>query len=190
MTALPMEKRYTYADYLEWPEGTRVELIYGQIYDMAPAPSTRHQSASMEIIGQIWAYLRGKTCKVFAAPFDVRLFEEEGDRSDETDTVVQPDITVICDPSRLDARGYRGAPHMVAEILSPTTRGHDMLTKFHLYQRAGVREYWLVDTENKTVQVFILQNGSYVASVYGPGDKIKLSVLEDCQVDLTPVFDS
>ena len=105
--------------------------------------------------------------------------------------MVQPDITVVCDPSKLDNTGCKGAPDLVMEILSPSTQRHDKLTKFNLYQRAGVREYWIVDADSKSVQVFVLENDHYIAKDLGAvGDKLKVNVLDDCVIDLTEVFTS
>lgn len=189
MTALPAEKKYTYADYLEGPEGERAELIEGQIYDMAPAPSGVHQEILADLTAQLRDYLRGKKCKVFPAPYDVRLFAGKEDTLENVDTVVQPDISIVCDPDKLDEKGCKGAPDMVAEILSRSSQRHDRLTKFNLYQRAGVREYWIIDPFLETVQVFLLQDGRYAAvGFYVPADKVKVAVLDDCTVDLSTVF--
>lgn len=188
--APPAEKpRYTFADALTWDEGERAEIIDGEVILMAPAPSRIHQGISGEIFRQLGNYLKGKKCKVYAAPFDVRLFEADGDRPEDVDTVVEPDITVVCDPSKLDERGCKGAPDMVVEILSPSTQRHDRFTKFSLYQRAGVREYWIVDPDNKIVQSFVLEDGRYSVKEFGAaGDKIRVNVLEDCVIDLSEVF--
>ena len=104
---------------------------------------------------------------------------------------MEPDVTVVCDPSKLDNTGCKGAPDLVMEILSPSTQRHDKLTKFNLYQRAGVREYWIVDADSKSVQVFVLENDHYIAKDLGAvGDKLKVNVLDDCFIDLTEVFTS
>lgn len=188
--ALPAEKeRYTFADVLTWPDDERAELINGEVFMMAPAPATAHQLISGELFGQLHSYLKGKKCKVISAPFDVRLFEQDGDSPEDIDTVVDPDISIVCDPSKLDEHGCKGAPDMVVEILSPSTRRHDRLTKFNLYQRAGVREYWIVDPIDKSVQVFTLEDGHYIAKDFGAvGDRVKVNVLEDCVIDLSEVF--
>lgn len=187
---LPAEKsRYTFADVLTWDNDKRVEIIDGEVIMMAPAPARVHQETSGELFRQLANYLRGKKCKVYPAPFDVRLFEEDGTRPEDVDTVVEPDITVVCDPSKLDERGCKGAPDMVAEILSPSTQRHDRFIKFSLYQRAGVREYWIVDPDSKTAQSFILEGGHYAVKEFGTvGDKMKVNVLEDCIIDLSDVF--
>ena len=148
---------------------------------MAP-PSTAHQLISGELFRQLANYLEGKKCRAIPAPFAVRLFEREGDSPEDVKTVVEPDI--------LDKHGCKGAPDLVVEILSPSTRRHDRLVKLDLYQRAGVREYWIVDPENKAVQVF-LQNGGGLLRLcedYGREDVAKVNVLEGCFVELSKVF--
>ncbi len=188
--ALPAEKgRCTFADVLAWNDSERVELIGGEIFLMAPAPSRAHQEISGEIFRQIANYLEGKRCRVYHAPFDVRLFEREEDRPEDVDTVVEPDLTVVCDLSKLDHYGCRGAPDMVIEILSPSTRRHDRLVKLGLYQRAQVREYWIVDPENKAVQVLTLTNGLLLPHEdYGREDVAKVNVLDGCFIELNKVF--
>jgi Uma2 family endonuclease len=154
-TTLPIEKKeriFTYADYKEWDleEGERFELIYGEAYAMA-SPNERHQAILTELLTQFQIFLRGKPCKVYPAPFDVRLFYEE-DESD--DTVVQPDIMVICDEKKRGHEGCRGAPDLVVEILSPSNMAIEMERKFNLYRKAGVQEYWVVDPENQGLTVY------------------------------------
>ena len=147
----PNANYYTYADYLTWDEGERVEILYGEPV-MSPAPNRRHQDISRQLVRQIGNFLDGKPCKLYYAPFDVRLFEKDGDPPEDVDTVVQPDIAVICDESKLDDAGCKGAPDLIIEILSQSTRTHDKTRKYRLYQRAGVREYWIVDPVHKAVQ--------------------------------------
>lgn len=187
--ALPAEQeRYTFADVLTWEENDRIELIDGEAYMMAP-PSRIHQKISGEIFRQLANYLEGKKCEVYPAPFGVRLFEKGGDSPDDVDTLVEPDISVVCDKNKLDKHGCKGAPDMVIEILSPSTLRHDHFVKLALYQRAGVREYWIVSPENKTVQVYTLNNGTLTPrEFYGSGDVAKVNVLEGCFVELAKVF--
>ena len=186
--ALPQECLYTYADLLEWEGDTRYELYGGQPRAMS-SPSDVHQEILGELHLQFGNYLRGKKCKVYFAPFDVRLFEEKGDRPEDTDTVVQPDLMVVCDPEKVDRHGVRGAPDLIIEILSESTRKLDRLIKFNLYQRAGVREYWIVDPVSRTVAVYTLEEGAYHgAETYGPDAVAPVGVLEDCQIDLSAVF--
>ena len=187
--ALPAEKaRYTFADCLAWDEKEWAEIINGEAVMMAP-PSRAHQEAVMSLSAQLHEYLRGKRCKVYPAPFAVRPFEQDGDRPEDVDTMVEPDISVVCDPSKLDDAGCKGAPDLVIEILSPSSLRHDRFTKFNLYQRAGVREYWIVDPASKSAQSFVLEDGRYSAKGFGAaGDKMKVHILEDCILDLTQVF--
>jgi Uma2 family endonuclease len=181
------EKRsFTYADYKAWElhEGERFELIGGKAYAMS-APSDFHQAISGEIFRQIANYLHGKPCKARPAPYDVRLFYAE-DESD--DTVVQPDISVICDEKKRGPEGCRGAPDLVVEVLSPSNTADEYVRKFNLYMEAGVREYWIVSPESKTVQSFVLQNGAYMGTVYDSGAVLPSSVLEGLSVTLRDVF--
>lgn len=185
---LPKEERYTLADVLTWDEQERAELIDGALVMMAP-PSRIHQKISAELGRQLGNYLEGKKCEVYAAPFAVRLFEKAGDRPEDVDTLVEPDLSVICDPGKLDDMGCKGAPDLIIEILSPSTQRHDRLTKYNLYQRAGVREYWIVDPAAKSIQSFVLEDGHYTAAGFGsPGDVLKVNVLEGCFIELSKVF--
>ena len=188
--ALPAEKaRYTFADVLTWEEDERIEIINGEAVMMAP-PSSTHQEISMEISRQLANFLEGKRCKVYPAPFGVRLFERDGEAPEDVDTMVEPDISVVCDRSKIDRRGCKGAPDLIVEILSPSSLRHDRFVKLGLYQRAGVREYWIVDPEYKSVQVFTLDGGGSLRIVeeYGRGDVARVNVLDGCFIDLGKVF--
>ncbi len=187
--ALPAKKeRYTFTDVLTWTQDDHIELIDGKAYMMAP-PSRIHQKASFEIGRQIGNYLDGKKCEVYPAPFGVRLFEKDGDTPGDINTIVEPDISIVCDRSKLDEHGCKGAPDMIVEVLSPSTLRHDRFVKLGLYQRAGVREYWIVEPETKTVQVYTLENGIFqTCAFYGPEDVAKVNVLEGCFVELRKVF--
>jgi Uma2 family endonuclease len=183
----PWEKRrFTYADYASWElkEGERFELINGEAFMLA-APADVHQATSGEIFRHIANFLVGKPCKVRAAPYDVRLFYDEDGKDD---TVVQPDITVICDENKRGAEGCRGAPDMIIEILSPSTASVDRVKKFRLYQQAGVREYWIVDPETKSVQVCVRSGEDYIVSVYEAGETVPVTVLAGCGVPLSDIF--
>ena len=177
------EPRYNYKDYCLWDDEKRWELIEGTAYLMS-APTWVHQDISINIIFKLRQFLQGKSCKVLSSPIDVRLNADTYD-----DTVVQPDIIVICDKSKLDDGGtIVGAPDLIVEILSPSSVRRDTLTKFKLYKQAGVREYWIADPEEKMMIVHILESGKYVTSVYGENDKIPAHVLEGCEIDLGDVF--
>jgi Uma2 family endonuclease len=183
--ALPLAvENYTYADFLEWDDDFHAELLDGEIVMMA-TPSTAHQWVSGELAFQIRSYLEGKTCRVFATPFAVRLFPQK-DQGD--DTVLVPDIAGVCDSEKLDDKGCNGAPDLVIEIISPSSAKYDRIVKFRKYQSAGVREYWIVDPEIKSVHVCILENGRYVMFVYDETEKIPVSVLKDCEIDLQKIF--
>ena len=189
--ALPAEKeRYTCADVLTWPDNERAEIINGEPVMMAPPPSRVHQEISFEISRQIGNYLDGKRCKVYPAPFGVRLFEQDGDSPEDVDTMVEPDISIVCDPSKLDDHGCKGAPDMVVEVLSPSTQRHDQLVKLGLYQRARVREYWIVDPMNKTTRVMLLDAGGTLQlhEVYDRKGVAKVNVLDGCFIELSKVF--
>jgi len=187
MSALPKEERpFTYADYKDWElaEGERYELIYGEAYAMS-APNTMHQTISRELFGQFFIYLQGKPCQVFYAPFDVRLFYEE-DESD--DTVVQPDIMVICDKNKLGPEGCRGAPDLVIEILSPSNSAIEMERKLKLYQEAGVREYWVVDPENNGLTVYRFQESAILTYTFKRDSSVTVGIFPDLSINLKQVF--
>jgi len=183
------EDRFTYKNYLTWPENERWELIGGIAYDMTPAPSRFHQQLLTNLIVPIGSYLAGKECKVFAAPFDVR-FAEKNTRDEEIDTVVQPDIVVVREKSKLDDRGCVGAPDLVIEILSPATAAKDMKEKFALYEKHGVLEYWLVQPLDKTVMVFRSGEDKKYGKpgIYISEDEIKVGIFDDLTIDLKAVF--
>ena len=151
---------HTYADYCTWPEDIRYELIDGIAYAMSPAPTRRHQQTVLDVASQLRHALKGTPCRPYIAPFDVRL-PRGNETDDEIETVVQPDISVICDKSKLDDRGCRGAPDWIIEVLSPSTAGHDQIVKRALYERAGVREYWLVHPVDKVLTLYALTDGAY-----------------------------
>jgi Uma2 family endonuclease len=178
------ESHYTYADYLTWPDDERWELIGGVPYAMS-APQTRHQSISRNLTWLLQNFLQGKPCKLFYAPFDVRLCAED---EDDSDTVVQPDVVVVCDPSKLDDKGCKGVPDFIVEILSPGSLRHDRWTKYNLYQRAGVREYWIVDPDAQTIQTHLLEGGAYAMRIYGDADSVPVTILPGCEVGLTDIF--
>ncbi|GHU66235.1 hypothetical protein FACS189447_06680 [Spirochaetia bacterium] len=183
--AIPKEKPYyTYADFLEWDESERCELVNGDLYMMS-TPTTEHQRILMELAYQLKDYLKGKPCQVFPAPFAVRL-SPHADKSD--DTVFEPDIVVICDSSKIDKRGCNGAPDLIIEVISPSTASHDRVRKYNYYQKAGVREYWMVEPEAKTVQACLLEGDHYVLTAYNDEDTAPVTVLPGCKINLKEVF--
>ncbi len=146
-------ERFTYGDYLGWSDDERWELIDGFAYAMSPAPTYDHQCIVGGIHSQLEVALRGHPWRPIVAPFDVRL--PRGHESDEaTETVLQPDILVVCDPDKLKGRGMRGAPDLVVEVLSPSTAAYDQIRKRAAYERAGVRELWFVHPVDRTIGVY------------------------------------
>ena len=175
------EQNYTYEEWLEMenPEGiAKLELIDGKLYAMA-APGTAHQSILAELIRQFTNYLIGKRCRLYPG-IGVRLAK---------DTVYIPDMVVVCDPNKINERGCEGAPDLIIEILSPSNIRHDRATKMKAYRRAGVKEYWIVDPENYSVEVYSLVNEMYVLDVYEKIDKtMPVKAIPDFEIDLSTVF--
>jgi Uma2 family endonuclease len=150
--ALEATKHYTYADYLTWPDDVRYELVDGRPLLMSPAPTLTHQIIAGQVYRQLANQLEGHQCQALIAPLDVRLPKSNED-DDAVDTVVQPDVLVVCDPSKLSERGVRGAPDWILEVISPGNAAHDIVVKRQLYERAGVREYWLVHPLDRVLTV-------------------------------------
>ena len=186
-------KRYTYADYLTWWDDKRRELINGFIRMMLPAASTRHASISGELVYIIKSFIKknkGK-CKLFDAPFDVRLPNKKGETADDkVHTVVQPDICLICDPSKLDERGCVGTPDLVIEIASKSNRRYDETEKLETYESAGVPEYWIVSPKEEAVTVYLLQsNGKYAQGIkYELDAKVPVHALKGLEINLEEIF--
>jgi len=153
-------EHHTYGDYLGWPDDVRYELIDGVAYLMAPAPTLAHQDVVGEVYRQLANALTDRPCRVYVAPVDVRL-PKANEADTDIDTVVQPDVLVLCDPTKADRRGLRGAPDLVVEVLSPGTASHDHVRKRRVYERAGVREYWLVHPIDRMVTIYRLEDGQF-----------------------------
>jgi Uma2 family endonuclease len=183
---LDLTKSYTYSDYLCWQFQERVELILGKIFKMSPAPTSRHQYTISILTTSLFQFLKGKPCKVFPAPFDVILPVNAGVK----DTVLQPDITVVCDPRKITEQGCMGAPDLVVEIVSKSSVTRDLHEKYEVYEMAGVREYWIVHPHDKTLVVFVLDgNGKYQPTKpLTRGDLATSSVLPGFVLDLNDLF--
>jgi Uma2 family endonuclease len=189
--SLDINKRYTYADYLTWLDDKRRELVNGFIRMMSPAPRESHQRINGNLfveLHQIIKNNRGK-CRIYHAPFDVRL-PENGEKEDNSIyTVVQPDICIVCDPSKLDERGCLGAPDFIAEIQSPATAKYDLNEKFNLYEAVGVREYWVVFPSDKSILQFILQpDGKYDKGTLYETGKAPVHIFDGMEIDLNDIF--
>jgi Uma2 family endonuclease len=190
--AIPKRKdqgKYTYKDYLNWPDAERWEIIDGIPYDMSPAPARKHQKVSGELFAAIHNYLRGKACEVYSSPFDVRL-PINNEKDEDITSVVQPDISVICDTSKLDDKGCKGSPDLIIEIVSPSTLKKDLKEKFYLYERARVQEYWIVYPEEETIVLYRLnENFKYGRpEVYSEEDTIKVGIFETLEINLKDIF--
>lgn len=180
---------YTYKDYALWPDEERWELIDGVVYDMSPAPSRFHQEISGALFNSIFNYLKGKSCKVYHAPLDV-LLSGGGEAEDDISTVVQPDIVVVCDEKKLDEKGCKGAPDLVIEIVSPHTVSKDMKEKLALYEKHGVKEYWIIHPIDKLAIVYRLQKDKQYPKpeIYSEGNAVESRVLAGFSVDLKMIF--
>jgi len=184
--ALPQRdtQHHTYGEYLTWSDARREELIDGIAYIREPpAPSTVHQELVGELYYQIRAAIEGRPCRAYVAPFDVRL--PKSDEIDEMiDTVVQPDVLIICDRHRIDRLGTRGAPDWLAEVLSPRTSSHDQIRKIPVYERAGVREVWLIHPTDRTLAIYRLEDGRYGRpAILDLKGKTPLTAVEGVSID-------
>ncbi|MEA3446265.1 MAG: Uma2 family endonuclease [Bacteroidota bacterium] len=189
---LDLNKKYTYADYLTWFDDVRRELYKGFIKIMTPSPSFRHQEISFNFSGILRNYLTHKQCKGVAAPSDVRFPKNKNSKDDNSIyTVVQPDLYVVCELSKLDDRGCLGAPDFIIEIVSAKNSKHDIKDKFDIYQEHGVREYWIVNPNDENVNVFVLdEKGKFqLKGMYAGDDKIPVNIFDgDLAIDLLEVF--
>ncbi len=180
---------YTYADYLKWQFEERLELFRGKIFKLS-APNTKHQEILRNIFIPIGVFLKKQPCKVFAAPFDIRLPVKNKKNDDEVTTVVQPDICVICDESKLDNRGCCGAPDLVVEILSPGNSKKEIKLKFELYEEAGVKEYWIVNPVEENIVVFILNGQGKFSGLkmYAGEDTIHSTSVPGLNINVAEIF--
>ena len=186
LTQLDLDKQYTYADYLKWQFSERVELIKGFIKKMSPAPNRVHQSLIFNLSGILYSKHNFEGCNVFLSPFDVRL-PIKSKKKDTT--VVQPDICIVCDASKLDEQGCNGAPDLIVEILSPSNARHDTDTKFNLYEEAGVKEYWIVQPQQKSILIYVLQDGKYIGlKPFGEDEFAQGRLFPNLKIDVNEVF--
>ena len=188
---LDLTTKYSYADYLTWEFNERVELIKGWIYKMSPAPKRKHQRVSLKLTLQLVNFLDTCGCQVYEAPFDVRLKKNKGSDS-EVNTVVQPDISVFCDLSKLDDRGAIDAPDLVVEITSDSTMKKDYNEKFNIYEENGVREYWIVNPDSHSIEIFKLENNKFdsvgVFNIHDGATEVSSVIFPDLKVNLVEIF--
>lgn len=184
------EKKYTYADYLKFPSDERWEIINGIPY-MQSAPTWQHQAVSIQLASQFNNYFKGKPCRVFAAPFDLCIPELDERDEDISNIISQPDIVVVCEESKLRKTGYFGVPSLIIEITSPSTARNDKLFKFNKFEKAGVKEYWIVEPDAKLVSVFTLQDNNRYGrpELYTETDNVEVSIFPGLVVELITVFD-
>jgi len=182
---IDLNGRYTYADYLTWECPERYELYNGEAFMMS-SPTVIHQGIVRDLLIEFGTWLKGKTCQVFAAPLDVRLFPKD-DNSDNT--VVQPDLLVICNNKKISKRSINGAPELAIEVVSPSNTPSELLRKFNYYLDSGVKEFWVVYPTEKKVQVHILENGRYITSIYSDNDRIPVSVLPGLEIALGDLWE-
>ncbi len=186
LSDLDLTKTYTYSDYLLWQLSERVELIKGFILKMSPAPSRKHQTISQNLNYKIYSYFENKNCSVYVAPFDVRLSVASAQKNS---TVVQPDLCIICDQNKLDDKGCDGAPDLIIEILSPHNSKHDVDTKFNLYQESGVKEYWIVEPEERIVLVYTLKDNKYIGlKPFSETETIKSPLFPEMKITVEAIF--
>ncbi len=186
---LDLEKTYTYADYLTWRFMERVELIWGKIRKMTPAPSTKHQKVVGDLHLSLRKVLAHQSCQVFLAPFDVRLPVRKKDAMKE-ENVVQPDLCIICDENKIDEKGCNGAPDLIIEVLSPSSSTRDLKDKRQLYQKAGVPEYWVVDPFDGIAHIFVMdENGEYINRYpITAVDVLKSETIPDLEISMKTIF--
>jgi Uma2 family endonuclease len=191
ISQLDLNKRYTYADYLTWAFDERLELIKGWIYKMSPAPKRKHQKVSFKLLMSFGNYFNSNCCEVYEAPFDVRLKKNKGSDS-EVDTVVQPDISVFCDLSKLDDRGAIDAPDLVVEITSDSTMKKDYNEKFNIYEENGVQEYWIVNPDSHSMEIFARKEDKFesigVFNIHDGATEVTSIMFPDLTVNLIEIF--
>ena len=194
LSQLDLNETYSYADYLTWQIKEAIELIKGKIMLMSPAPNVYHQDISANLTTLLHNFFKHKRCRLYAAPFDVRLYDRNKSilASKDIHTIVQPDLCVICNPELLDTQGCNGAPDWIIEILSKGNSKRDMQIKYQLYQEAGVQEYWLVYPEQNAIHQFVLDgNGLYqLKNMYADDDKATPALFPDLAIDLVEVFET
>jgi len=178
-------RRMRYLEYLKISETERVEWLDGQIYYMA-APVLKHQDLVLDLGVIFRIHLHGKTCKPFIAPCEVKI-----DFLNGSDSELQPDVMVVCDPEKLDERGIKGPPDLIIEVLSPSTARYDRVNKFNKYLAVGVREYWIIDPLKEEILVNLLTDDklNYLTQTYKKGDNVKVSVLDDLVINVTNLFE-
>lgn len=183
------KKRYSYADYLTWENDVYAEVINGEIISMSPSPTPKHQDVVDELTAEFKMFLRGKKCMAYSAPMDVCLFASKDTNSDIIMDWVQPDLLVVCDETKIGEKNILGAPDLVIEVLSPSTARNDRLTKFNSYEKSAVKEYWIVDPYNMSVEIYTLDGFSFKQpDIFGKDDSLTVGIFPELQIDLKNIF--
>lgn len=194
LSQLDLNQSYSYADYLTWQLNEAIELIKGKIMPMPPAPNVQHQRIETKLLVAINLHLRGKPCEIFPAPFDVRLYDRKKSilSNQDAHTVVQPDLSIICNPELLDKWGCNGAPDWIIEILSKGNSKREMQIKYALYQESGVKEYWIVYPNDEAIHQFVLddKNCYQLKHMYTDDDIASAELFPELEIDLTELFAS
>ncbi|WP_341327670.1 Uma2 family endonuclease [Methylotuvimicrobium sp. KM2] len=193
LSQLDLNRHYSYADYMTWQLDDMIELIKGKIMLMSPAPNVKHQGISVNFTRLLANHFLHKSCKVFAAPFDVRLYDRKKSvlTSQDIHTVVQPDLCVICNPELLDSQGCNGAPDWIIEILSKGNAKREMKLKYEIYQESGVTEYWLVYPEEQAIYQFVLNDERQyrLKHMYANDDVAVPHLFPELQLDVNEIFE-
>ena len=180
-------KTYTYKDYLTYDENESIEIIEGDIYNMSPAPSRIHQKIIMELSFELKNYIKSNngSCEVYPAPFDVILINDD-EEAENSKNVVQPDISIICDKSKLTDKGCTGSPNMIVEVVSPYNPSNDYIRKASLYEKYKVQEYWIVNPMKKNILVYNLTNNGYdTPNIYSFDDVVPVSIFKNLNIDFS-----
>ena len=185
LNQLDLSKTYTFKDYLSWKFSEKVELLKGYVSKMSPAPNTQHQLIARQIFQEMAWFLKNKTCQVFFAPYDIYLSGSAGQ------TIVQPDISVICDTTKIKKHGCVGSPDLVIEILSPGNARKEMKEKYEIYEEAGILEYWVVFPDEEILQIYILESKKFIPQKpYTSGDTYSSKVLEGFKIEVKQIFEN
>ena len=191
LSQLDTEKMYSYLDYVSWQFEQRVELIKGKIFPMA-APNRRHQAISRQFYGTFFNFFEKHSCKFYPAPFDVRLYDKQKPlkQNQNFNTVVQPDVCIVCDLEKLDERGCFGAPDLIVEILSPGNSKKEMQTKRRLYEENAVKEYWIIDADREQVFQFVLNDKNVYNTpiIYVSDEILECALFPELKINLEELF--
>jgi Uma2 family endonuclease len=183
------KKKYSYADYIVLEDNVIYEVINGKIISMSPSPTEKHQDVRDELLAEFKMFSRGQECKSYSSPMDVCLFADNETAEEDIQDWVQPDIFVVCDPDKITEKKITGAPDFIIEVLSPSIASNDRWIKYNSYEKAGVKEYWIVDPLNRTIEVYKLEKDAYKQTgVYGKDNTLSAGLFPELEIDLKNIF--